>query len=672
MAHSHFLGQIAILFGTAVAVSWLFRVARAPLIIGFLVTGILIGPSVFGWIRAESVTQFAEFGLVLLLFTVGLELSPAPLLRTGRSLLAATAWQMGSTGAVATAVAWFALDLAPLAAVLVGLAISLSSTAIALKQLSERGELSTVMGFLTTGILLLQDVIVILVMVLLPLVSNIEGEHGRGPLFMFLAFAGLVAVVLAGRQFLPLIIRQVVGRGGQELATLFAVMMAGGGAWLASLAGWSPALGACVAGLLLANADIRHQLVADIMPFRDVFNALFFISVGMLVDVDTLLSQAGMILAAVAVTLVLKCTLTAVAAGLAGWPGRLSWRVGLGLCTVSEFAYVLLHQAEAAGLITHEFLQLFVAYMVGTMMSGALLYPVGIAALDRLARRPGAKSDEVPAGAPTPHEAHMHDHVVIVGYGVTGSNLSRVLTSTHVPFCIVEMNPAMVSEAQATGARVIVGDAARAGILRHADIAQATVLVVAINDPMAMRRIVSIGRAASSTLHIVVRTQYVRELEDLSRLGANVIVPADFEASVRIFSHVLEELGVPRNVLAAQIAAVRAGGYGVFRGKSSSSQESLEDLLKVLQISATQTFFLPETSPACGQTLRELDLRNRSGATLIAVVRDRNPITNPEAGFRLAPNDVLVLVGAHAQLNEAQKLLSASSQLDATPPAPEH
>lgn len=670
MSESHFLGQIAILFGTAVAVSWLFRVARAPSILGFLFTGMLIGPSAFGWIGVDSVRQFAEIGLVLLLFTVGLELSPAPLLRTGRELLKATGLQMASTGVVATAIAWFALDVGPLPSLLVGLGVSLSSTAIALKQLSDRGEVSSVMGNLITGILLLQDVAVIAVMVLLPLVSDVESEHGRGPLFMLGAFAALAVIVVGGRKALPAIINQIVGRGGQELTTLFAVMMAGGGAWLASLAGWSPALGACVAGLLLANADIRHQLVADIVPFRDVFNALFFISVGMLVDIDTVLDQAGVILLAVAATLLLKAVLTAAAVSISGWPQRLSWRVGLGMCTVSEFAYVLLHQAENAGLVTQEFVQVFVAYLVGTMMLGALVFPIGIEGIERLARR--GRGDSAVPDDETGGEGHLHDHVIVVGYGVTGSNLGRVLHSTHVPFCVVEMNQSLARNAQSVGAaEVVLGDASRVGILRHAGVRHANVLVVSINDPQATRRIVSLARAASSTLHIVVRTQYVRELENLSKLGANVVVPADFEASVRIFSHVLEELGVPRNILAAQIAAVRAGGYGVFRGKSSSSQESLEDLLKVLQISATQTFFLPDTSPACGQTLRELDLRNRTGATLIAVVRDRNPITNPEAGFRLAANDVLVLVGAHAQLNAAQHLLSASSQLDATPPVPE-
>jgi CPA2 family monovalent cation:H+ antiporter-2 len=668
MSESQFLGQIAILFGTAVAVSWLFRVARAPSIIGFLCTGILIGPSVFGWIESDSVDQFAELGLVLLLFTVGLELSPAPLLRAGRNLLKATITQMVTTGAVAAATVGIVLHQSAGAALLTGLAVALSSTAISLKQLSDRGEVSTVMGSLTTGVLLLQDVIVIAVMVLLPLFTSGRTDAQHGPLYMIGAFAGLAAIVAGGRYLLPTIVGQVQGRGGQELATLFAVMMAGGGAWLSSLAGWSPALGACVAGLLLANADSRHQLVAEITPFRDVFNALFFISVGMLANMDEALNQGGVILAAVGATLVVKIALTAAAARVAGWPARISWRVGLGLCTVSEFAYVLLRQAASAGLVTHDFLQAFVAYLVGTMMAGAMIFPVGLETLERLARRFRPETG-LDAESAEPGELELRDHVVVVGYGVTGSNLSRVLRSTHVPFCVIELNQALIRDAQAAGAHVVLGDAARVAILRHAGIGRATALVVAINDPQATRRIVSIARAACPALHIVVRTHYVSELEDLSRRGANVVVPADFEASVRIFSHVLEELGVPRNILAAQIAAVRAGGYGVFRGRSSGSQESLEDLLKVLQISATQTFFLPDTSLACNRTLRELDLRNRTGATLIAVVRDRKPVTNPEADFRLQANDVLVLVGAHVQLTEARKLLDASSQLDASPPS---
>lgn len=658
MHDTHFLSQIVILFGTALVVSWVFRVARAPAIIGFLFTGILIGPSTLGLIEQDAVGQFAEIGLILLLFTIGLELAPGPLLRTGVGLLKAMLIQVTATAGVTFAVVLLFLDVDLAGALLLGIAVSLSSTAISLKLLSDRGEVQTAMGNLITGILLLQDVFVIAVMVLLPLVTGGQSDQdGGGPLFALGAFVILLVIIIAARFTLPWIITQLRTRGGQELTTLFAVLMAGGGAWLASLAGWSPALGACIAGLLLANADIRHQLVADITPFRDVFNALFFIAMGMLVNTDQVFENAGPLLLAVLATLVLKGIITLGAVRIAGWPMRIAFQVGVGLCTVSEFGYVLLHQAEIGGLISHAFLETSVSYIVGTMMIGAIVFPLGVTAtgraevlFDRAEKAPAAKA------VPTSEE-ELSSHVVIVGYGVNGHNLVQVLTSTHIPCCVIEMNQALVREARDAGVPVVVGDAARLPILQHAGLRRARALVVGINDIQATRRIVSIARHECPTLHIVVRTPYVGELEELTRRGADVVVPADFEASVRIFSHVLEELDVPRNILAAQIAAVRAGGYGVFRGRSTGSQESLEDLLRVLQLAATQTFFLTGDSPACGKTLSELDLRRRTGATIIALVRDRQPYTNPSADMKLEPNDVLVLVGSHAQLREAQSVL---------------
>ena len=669
MHESQFLSQIVVLFGTAVVVSWLFRVARAPAILGFLFTGILIGPSSLQLIDRESVRQFAEFGLVLLLFTVGLELSPAPLLRMGRRVLTATGLQMAGVSFIAGAIAFFTLGISLFVAALIGLAVSLSSTAISLKQLSDRGEITTSMGSVTTGVLLLQDVAVIAVMVLLPLAGGPDAAgDGPSPVLAAVGALGLGVIAIGGKRVMPRVIDQVLSRGGHELATLFAVLMAGGGAWLATQAGWSPALGACVAGLLLAGADVRHQLVAEITPFRDVFNALFFISVGMIVDIDLALTHAPYLVVAVAATIILKTLLTAAAVQISGWPSRIAMQVGVGMCTVSEFAYVLLHQAEALGLVETELVQNVVVYIVGTMMAGAFMFPLGMMATARIGENEPEPADEKESLA----DAHpeLGSHVIVVGYGVNGHNLARVLTSTHIPFCIIEMNLGLAREAQSTGAPVIVGDATRAHILNHAGVKRARAMVVGINDPLATRRIVSIARSAAPGLHIVVRTPNVRELEELTQRGADIVVPADFEASVKIFSHLLEELGVPRNILGAQIAAVRAGGYGVFRGLSSGSQESLEDLLKVLNLSATQTFFLPDSSPAVGKTLAELDLRKRTGVNVIAIVRDRNPVTDLSPDLQLVANDVLVLVGAHAHLLEARKLLDASTQLAPSAPAP--
>lgn len=457
--------------------------------------------------------------------------------------------------------------------------------------------------------------------------------------------------------------------GGQELITLFAVMMACGGAYAAQVAGWPPALGACIAGLLLANADIRHQLVAEITPFRDVFNALFFIALGMTVELDIVFKNWDWMIFAIAITLLAKTAITVIAVKLAGWPYRIAFQVGVGLCSVSEFGYVLAQEADGVGLLPEHFLSGMIGYTVGTMIMGSILFPMGSTITRKVSAmlnyrdllRSVHRTDN-------PNDAdrdEISEHVIIVGFGVNGENLVQVLKATQIPHCVIEMNQSLIHKARNMGAEVVVGDATRGIILEHAGLARARAIVVAVNTQEDTRRVISQARRIRPDIYIAVRTYYATELKALSELGANVVVPADFEASVKIFSHVLEEFDVPRNILASQIAAVRAGDYGVFRGLSSSSTESMQDLMKVLQLTATQTFYLPETSHACGKTIAALNLRRETGATIIAVVRDRVPDTNPGADFELRASDVLVLVGAHEQLRQARNLLDAASHLGA-------
>ena len=675
MHDAEFLGQIAMLFGTAVVVSWIFRLAKAPSIIGFLCTGMVIGPASWGLIEESAVAQFAEVGLVLLLFTIGLELSPAPLLRMGVRVLRA----MGVIAVFVIAITMLVMvtmgDMPWVAAMVVGIAVSLSSTAIVLKQLSDRGEVQSTMGNLITGILLLQDVFVIMVMMLLPaLVMGGEG-HGdsKGPALMVAMFAGLAIVALVARRVLPTVITQLLLHGGREMMTLFAVMMACGGAYAAQIAGWPPALGACIAGLLLANADIRHQLVAEITPFRDVFNALFFIALGMTVQVDVVLVHWDIMILAVGSTLLLKCIITVGAVKLAGWPYRVAFQVGVGLCSVSEFGYVLVKEADSAGLLPANFIDGMVGYTVGTMILGSIIFPLGT----RLTGRVSVILNQIDGTRlaekkPTEDfEEELEGHVIIVGFGINGENLVRVLKATQIPHCVIEMNQGLIHKAREMEAPVVLGDATRAVILEHAGIGKARAIVIAVNTQEDTRRIVSQSRRLNPDIYIAVRTYFVRDLRDLAKQGVDMVVPADFEASVKIFSHVLEEFDVPRNILASQIAAVRAGDYGVFRGESSSSNESLQDLLKVLQLTSTQTFYLAESSAACGKTIADLELRKVTGATVIAVVRDREPNTNPGPEYELQASDVLVLVGAHEQLRAAGKVLDASTHLGSSRADPE-
>ncbi len=655
------LTSVVVLFGAALAVAWLLRVIKAPAILGFLVAGVLIGPSGLELINKDEIHFFAELGLALLLFTVGLELSPGPLLRMGKRLLGATALQIGAMTVLTALAVRAALSLSWPAALIAGVAVSLSSTAIVLKTLSDRGEMETPAGALATGILLIQDVVVIVVLILLPLFAGSPGGSWSAVLGKAaFTVAALVVVTVAARFALPWLTHQIFRHGGQELMTLFAVVMAVAGAWLADLAGWSWPLGACIAGLLLAQTDLRHQLCAEITPFRDVLNALFFISIGMLVDLNLFGQYAAPLVLAILATLVVKTVLTSAAVGVVGWPLRLALTAGLGLCTISEFGYVLVKESASLGLLPPEFLAQFVAWMAGTMLIGAVFVPtsspLASALAGRLQRETARESPVKTADQPTPRLSH----VIIVGYGVNGQNLARVLRATRIPYTVIEMNRANATVVRREGGQVIVGDATRMFILAKAGFAGARALVVAIADQRATRRIVAQARAARPDLYILARTRYVSELDPLYRLGAAQVIPEEFETSIEIFAHVLREFAVPDNVIEQQVTMIRGGRYAMLRGRPTDRALRAE-WTQLLEAAVTQTFFLTEASPACGRTIRELDLRARTGVLIVAVTRAGTPTPSPHPDFRLEAGDVLVLVGTHKQLDEAKAALEPAS-----------
>lgn len=652
----YFLADAVVIFGTALIAAWLFRFLRAPSIIGFLFTGLIIGPSGLSLIAQEEVEPIAELGLVSLLFTIGLELSPKPLIRMGRSLAMVSALQVGLTAGLGFLVILIATAWNFSSGMIVAFAVALSSTAIVLTQLSERGETDTLDGMVITGVLLVQDVLVISMMVFLPLLTVGSSESWQESLMpMIWGLGGLVVVVVVARRALPWFLDNVIRPGGREFGTLFAVLMAIGGAWAAGLAGWSLPLGACIAGLLLADADERHQIAADILPFRDVFNALFFISLGMLVNVEVVVAHGPFLVLAVAATLAVKTAITAGAVMAARWPLRTALRVGLGLCTVSEFGYVLAREAEHLGVIESGILELLVVYSLGAMAAGAVLMPLSHPITNFVVAKLGLESQSDAEPLDEKSES-LSSHIIIVGFGVNGANLARVLSATRIPFIVIEMNPRLAQAARSQDAEVILGDASRMAILEHAGLSRAYAIVVAINDPAAIARIVARARDARPDLYILARTRFVAEIDHIYQLGADLVIPEEFETSLEIAAHVLKQMNVPDNVIEGQLAAVRAGGYGMLRGMPTTRATAAE-LMKVFQLTVTRSHYLEADSYPVGKTLMELNLRALTGTTIIAVVRSGKPITNPPSDFKLDRADVLVLVGSHAQLDAAKGLL---------------
>jgi CPA2 family monovalent cation:H+ antiporter-2 len=658
---SQILRDVAIIFGTAVVVAWLFRRLHAPSIVGFLITGIMIGPDALQLVNSEEVGPFSEIGLILLLFLIGLELSPKPLIRMGNRLLVAATLQMGITGGIALTVARVGGADWP-AALIIGLACALSSTAIVLTQLSERQETTTVTGMIVVGTLLLQDVVVILVMLTLPILASSSGEGWKDTASQSgIALGVVVLAFVFGRRLINFGLQKALSPGTRDLSALFAVLMACGGAWLAAQVGWSPALGACIVGLLLAGTSIRHQLMADILPFRDVFNALFFISLGMTVDLDEMTEHWLLVLLAIAATFVIKTIVTAASIRITGWPIRPALQSGLALCTVSEFGYVLALEASRYGFVDEQLFGILTGFAVGTMALGAPIVPAS-ATLTSLFLRwtPGAPQEAKAASGEDAHE-RLRDHVIVIGYGINGKNLAAVFQRTNIPCCVLEMNPHLAEEARNDGARVIVGDAGSNAILDSAGLAHAKAVVVAINDAAATERIVAVARTARPDLYILARTRFFSEIDALYAKGANRVIPEDFETSIEILVHVLRQMNLPNNIINAQVEAIRSGRYGILRGKATD-RAATQELMAALQRTATHTHYIAEDSPVNGQTVAGTDLRKRSGATIIAIVRGSDSNTNPPPDFTIRAGDLLVLVGSHAQIDAATAMLENRSE----------
>lgn len=645
--------DIEILLGAALVVVILFRSLKLPVLAGFLLAGILIGPSGLGLISGTAeIHHIAEIGVVLLLFTIGLDVSLSHLVRHWRAALIAGSVQIALT-ALAAGGALLLGGLSGAQALLLGLLLAFSSTAIVLKSLAERGEIGTPPGQLAVGVLLLQDVAVIPVMAILPLIATGAGDLGAIALTLGKALAGMAAVLVAGRYLVPRLFSVALRTRSREVFTLLVVVLLLGTAWLGAGFGLSFAMSAFLAGLILSGSEYGHQALAEVFPVKETFAGIFFTSLGMLLDLQFAFENAGLLLALAALVIVVKAAITAAACRLAQPSGRVALTAGITLGQIGEFSLILGSAAVAIGLLPAARYQVLLGVTILTMLASPFLVQAAPTLASRLT---GAFSDP-PSPAAGAGPRHPRGHVVIVGYGLNGSNLARVLTSTGISYVVLDMNPLLVGEGGRAGHEVRYGDGTLADVLRGVDVEEARVLVLAISDPLATRQAVAVARRINPQLRIIVRTRFVREIEDLRRLGADEVVAEEFETSIEIFTRVLRELLVPRNVIAVQIDLVRREGYGMLRGLEMPSR--LRDQLHhVLAASAVENIQLLEDAPAIGRTIADLQLRSRTGSSIVAVIREGAATTNPQPHWRFELGDVLVLIGGHAEVEAAERILT--------------
>ncbi len=671
--------KLVIVFAIAGVTVWAFAKFKIPPLLGFLLAGVVTGPAGLGILHdRHEIEGLAEAGVVLLLFTIGLEFSLKDLIRMGSVVFAGGTLQLALTGAT-FALIGVALGEPTNTAVFVGLALAVSSTAIVLRLLGERNELSSPHGRVSLGILLLQDLAVVVLMLLVPVLAGRGVSRSELIIGFFASLGSVVALYLAAKIVLPFILARAARSQSRDLFTLAAVLSVAVAALTAHSAHISMAIGAFLAGMVIAESPWSHQVASDIVPFRDVFNSLFFISVGLMLSPTVIFAEPLTITALVLAAFFVKGIVAAGVTVLLGFGGRIGLLVAGSISQVGEFAFVLATEGLTYSLLSDHDHALFIAVSVITMLATPLAMAVGrlsAARLDSLDRfrnvlQPRKKTDATTES--------MRDHVIIVGYGINGSNVARVLRNLGVHHVVIELNARSIAAARDNGDYAIYGDAAREPVLKHASCETARVIVVAISDPAATRRITATARRLNPHVTLLVRTRFLHEVDALYSAGASHVVPEEFETSIELAGMVMETYGVPSLMIEREKDRFRDEAYRGLRASTDAHNDAHDDafanattnpgastterrparaersrsLASMLGEADVEEVRVSEELARRAPTLRELNLRARTGVTVIAVLRGSDIFASPAADFNIAAGDSLVLLGRADQMQQA-------------------
>lgn len=643
------LTLIVVLLGTAVAAVVLFRRLGMPPILAYLLCGLAAGPFGFGWVsNTEGIQHLAEFGIVFLLFTLGLEFSIPRLMTLRRIVFGAGPLQVLLTGLAVFAIMQL-LGFSYTLSLITGCALSLSSTAIVIRDLISRGSVNTGYGRTSTGILLFQDLAAVIMLVMLPILT----QDNTGPIWSvasltlaksLLLFVGIYVI---GRWVLPRMLEETGRARSDEVFVMTALLLALLAAWVTHWLGLSMALGAFLAGMMLGESHFRHQIEADLRPFRDLLLGLFFISVGMLVDPNLFADQWHWIILAAAALMLFKGVLIFALLRLLKERSDTAMRSGLILSQAGEFGFVLVALGVSHQLITPDKAGLLVSIVVLTMVfTPALLDNSG-----RLTRRLLQPWQKVPDDIPVSDETR--NHVILCGYGRVGQNLMRYLNSFHLKAVAVDRDLVRLQEASAAGEHILFGDASRKEILVNAGIHHARLLVVTFDDPRLAERILHTARGLNPNIRVLVRTRDDTHLDALISAGAEEVVPEVLEASLMLVAHALMMLDVPFDRVIATLRKTRRERYrmlqGYYHGDTLPTTDSAGNPYRLLH-----AVTLSGKARGIGRSIARCALRD---VEIRAVKREEQTLESPDEELVLEAGDTVILYGPLEAVEAAENRL---------------
>lgn len=660
------LSDIVVIFGLATMVILLFMRLKLPTIIGYLLTGAIAGPYGLSLVDASTAVEvLSEIGVILLLFVIGMEFSLRSLMAIKRAVFIGGSLQVLLTIGATMLVAYLFGFSWPIS-VFFGFLFSLSSTAIVLKILQEAGQVNTLSGRTTLAILIFQDIIIVPFVLFTPMLAG-ESDNILLSLLLLALKGGLVIIltILGAKYVIPRILFRVATTRNEELFLLSIIVICFAVAYATSLLGLSLGLGAFLAGLIISESEYSHHATGKILPFREIFLSFFFVSVGMLFDVTFLYEHLLIILLLVAVTFVLKFTAATLAVRAIGSGFKEAFIVGFSLFQVGEFSLLLAKEGLKFNLLDNETYQYFLAISILTMA----ITPFVIKQRENLACRilnapltskikTRLETDQsIPMGALD--EEKLTDHLLIIGYGLNGRNLARAAKTADIPFAIIEMNPETVRDEAAKGEPIVYGDASNSTVLEHVNIHKARVVVVAISNSDATKGIVLNVRSYNPHASLIVRTRYVNEIESLKQLGADEVIPEEFETSIEIFTRVLNKYLVPKRNIAAFTEDVRSHNYEMFR--YASLDQGTGVALDVPEINFVSIEIEKDTGPYIGQPIKDINLREKARVNLVAIKRGGTTETNITGDTKLKLGDIIYLVGKPRDLEAFEMTVSLPS-----------
>lgn len=651
------LKDIVIIFALSTFVNFIFTRIRIPAIIGYLLTGVIAGPHLLRLISSpENVEVMAEIGVILLMFTIGLEFSLNHLLNIRKLVFLGGFMQLLLTATV-TMLAARVFHFEWTEAIFVGFLTALSSTAVVLKLLQERSELTTHYGKTVVGILIFQDIILIPLLLFTPMLGGATADVGQDLLILMLKTAGIMLFIWVGTKWLmPKILHLIAMTRSHELFLMSLLLICLAVAMLTHQLGMSLAFGAFLAGLMISDTEYSHSAFGNLIPFKDVFTSFFFVSIGMLLDLGFVADHPWLVVGAVILVIIIKTFIAGMTAFALGHNFSGTVVVGLSLAQVGEFSFILAGLGLVHSIITPEHYQLFLAVAITSMALSPLLIQGARPLADLILRLPlppfivnglfPLRQVEIP---------EISKHVVLIGKDSRAINLAAMVRTMQLPFTSIVFDTDRARREMEKGNLTIFGDATCEPVLRQAFVHTAELVVVSVGNLITALSIVEHIRALNKHAHVIVRTRHVTDIEELYRLGANQVIPEEFETAIDFFERILGKYLIPRMNIEQAIARTREDNYGIFRERSGVSGQSLLKDIPDIEIAAVK---VGEKSLFDGKTIAQTAMRKTAGVTIVAINHGGKIVANPEPSTVINGSDIVYLLGKPGMIALASNILS--------------